>query len=59
MGGAFTTEVRSTVGGLIALLTVILLGAHRIDTTTAVMLLGAAAAWIGIVSKDAGKKGDE
>jgi hypothetical protein len=45
---------KTTVGGLIALAAVAGLLAHSIDQSTAMVLLGLAGAWMGIVAKDGG-----
>ena len=45
-------DPKSTIGGLIALLSVFGLLTHRIDITTALTVLGIAAGWIGITAKD-------
>jgi hypothetical protein len=50
-----TTNLKTTVGGLIALAAVGLLMFHQIEVTNAMELLGVAATWIGIASQDAGK----
>lgn len=48
-------DPKTTIGGLIALATVVGLLAHQLDLTAAITLLGIAATWIGISGKDSGR----
>ena len=49
-------DPKTTIGGLIALTAVIGMLTHQFDMTAAITLLGLAATWIGIASKDGNPK---
>lgn len=48
-----TANIKTTIGGLVALVAVGLLALHQINTQDAVLILGVAGGWIGIASADA------
>lgn len=50
------SNLKTTIGGVIALAAVALLVCHKITTESTVVLLGVASGWVGIVSTDAGKE---
>jgi hypothetical protein len=50
------TDIKTTLGGLMALVALGLLIFHKLSTQDAVYLIGAAASWIGITGADAKDK---